>query len=263
MPCLPCLPCLPWIRAVLPVGPDGYAVSQRLATVGLTLSGRRVRCLRLMGAGFRARPPGAIHPSRCRCSAIFRSTKSAGFGLVELIIGLTIASVLLAVAAPSMKIFVQNNRLRSATLDLANDINFARGEAVKRKVRVVLCRTDNPLAVTPVCGGATRNWTTGWLVFASGVNDANSTYEVASDTLLLIGPPHTGATLAVRTNSAANLNLEYNTDGTTRKSGATARFAICDDRAGAAGRQVNVPPHGRLRIKKGSTAAPLTCTLPS
>ena len=87
------------------------------------------------------------------------------------------------------------------------------------------------------------------------------TYEDGVDTLLAIG--EAVSSLKVITNSTSNRNLEYNPDGTTNESGGTARFAICDSRGGAYGRQVNVSPIGRPVIAKGSTGAPINCTSPS
>lgn len=176
-------------------------------------------------------------------------------------IALTIASVLMAFGAPAMSGFLQNNRIQATSLRLSTDINFARTEAVKRKTRVVLCRSANPTVSTPACGGTTQDWTTGWLIFAAG--DTNATFEAGADTLLRVGLPATGNNLEVTTNSTSNRNLEYNADGSTRESGGTARFAVCDDRGGSFGRQINVPPHGRLRAVKAETSAPINCDSPS
>lgn len=190
-----------------------------------------------------------------------RHASAGGFSLIELMVTLTIVAVLLAAAAPAMSAYIQNHQLRSVSLNLAADIHYARSEAVKRKVQVVLCRSGNSAATSPSCGGASNQWTTGWLVFASG--DTNNTYQAGVDTLLRIGPPIGGDRLNVITNAISNNNLEYNPDGTTNESGGTARFAVCDDRGGTHGRQLNVPPHGRLDLERGSSAGPINCTSPS
>jgi type IV fimbrial biogenesis protein FimT len=187
--------------------------------------------------------------------------RMAGFTIVELMVVLTVAAVVMAAAAPSLKVFLQNNRLQDHTLRIANDVNLARSEAVKRRSPVVLCRSANPTASTPTCSGNTQVWTTGWLIFAD--LNSNSTYEAASDQLLKIGEAIDDPELTVRTNATSNRNLEYNPDGSTNESGGTARFAVCDDRGGATGRQINVPPHGRLRIVKGSNSDAVACSNPT
>lgn len=188
---------------------------------------------------------------RARCS---------GFSTVELMIVLVIAAVLMTAAAPSMGTFVRNNRLQAKGFELMRMMHFARSEAIKRKTRTVLCRSANPIAATPSCGGTASNWTTGFLLFAAG--DANNTYQAATDVLLRVGLA-SGNGMTVVTNATSNNNLEYNDDGTTNEGGGTARFAVCDSRGGAFGRQIDVTPVGRPSMLRGSAASPLNCLSPS
>jgi len=183
-----------------------------------------------------------------------------GISTVELIIVLSIASILMTAAAPSMGTFVRNNRLQSQSFALLRTMHYARSEAIKRKTRVVLCRSADPTAATPTCGGVSYTWTSGYLVFASG--DANSTYEPANDVLLRVGTP-VDSGMTVRTNSTSNNNLEYNSDGTTNEGGGTARFAVCDSRGGSVGRQIEVSPVGRPALSQGSVGSPVNCTSPA
>ena len=183
-----------------------------------------------------------------------------GISIVELVVSLAIVSILATTGVPAFSSFIQSNRLTETSFDMLATINLARTEAVKRRTRVVLCRSADPTSTTPSCGGSANTWTTGWLVFASG--DSNSTYDAGADTLLGIGlvdSPY----LTVITNNTSNNNLEYNTDGTTNEGGGTARFAVCDKRGGAKGRQINIPPHGRPKFVKGDSASPINCTSPS
>lgn len=84
-----------------------------------------------------------------------------GFSLVELIVALTIAGVLMAIAAPALQKFVSSNRLTGQVNDLMADINLARSEAIKRNVTTGVCVT--------AAGGSScvtsGNWTNGWLVY--------------------------------------------------------------------------------------------------
>jgi len=183
-----------------------------------------------------------------------------GISIVELVVSLAVVSILATTGVPAFSSFIQSNRLTETSFDMLATINLARTEAVKRRTRVVLCRSADPTSTTPSCGGSANTWTTGWLVFASG--DSNSTYDAGADTLLGIGlvdSPY----LTVITNNTSNNNLEYNTDGTTNEGGGTARFAVCDKRGGAKGRQINIPPHGRPKFVKGDSASPINCTSPS
>jgi type IV fimbrial biogenesis protein FimT len=186
--------------------------------------------------------------------------RDRGFSVVELIVVMSIAVTLMTVAAPSMGMFVRNSRLQAQALELMRMMHLARSEAVKRKSRVVLCRSVNPTAAVPACGGVSNTWTTGYVVFASG--DGNSTYEAGTDELLRIGMPARNG-LTVVTNSTSNNNLEFNFDGTTNESGGTARFAICDPRGGSFGRQIDVTPVGRPALSQGTSAQPVKCMSPT
>jgi type IV fimbrial biogenesis protein FimT len=187
--------------------------------------------------------------------------KIAGFTLVELMVTLAIATIVMTTAVPSFSTMIKNNSLATQTNSLVTDINLARSEAVKRGTRVILCRSADPNAATPACGGGANTWTTGWLVFASG--DANNTYTAGIDTLIRIGKP-TGSSITIKTNSTSNNNLEYNSNGTTNEGGGTAIFAVCDDRDESYGRQIQVDPRGRPRLITGTTADPIPdCTTPT
>jgi type IV fimbrial biogenesis protein FimT len=130
-------------------------------------------------------------------------------------------------------------------------INMARSEAVKRNAQVLLCRSADPGASPPACGGNANTWTTGWLLFVSG--DGNDTYDQGADTLVRVGEAaRTG--IQIRTNAVSNNNLRLNPNGSTDEGGGTAAFAICDDRDRDNdfdeqwGRQIQVSPSGHVRL---------------
>jgi len=193
-----------------------------------------------------------------------RRASTAGFTLIELIIVVALAAIIMTLAVPSFQHMVANNRITSHTNELVMAINMARSEAVKRNVRVILCRSANPTASPPACGGTANDWTTGWLLFASG--NANDTYENGVDTLIRVGEAaRTG--IQIRTNATSNNNLEINSNGSTNESGGTAAFAICDDRDRDGdfdeqwGRQIQVSPSGHVRLIRApipNCQAPLT-----
>lgn len=186
-----------------------------------------------------------------------RPSGEVGITIVELVISLAVVAILATTGVPAFSGFIKSNRLSDTAFDVLGTIHLARSEAVKRRTRVVLCRSADPTLATPSCGGSENTWTTGWLVFASG--DSNNTYEAATDTLLEIGLVD-ARNVSVITNGTSNKNLEYKSDGTTNEGGGTARFAICDKRGGAHGRQINVPAHGRPKFIKGDAASPIDCT---
>lgn len=55
-----------------------------------------------------------------------------GFTLLELMLTLTVLGVLIALAAPSMQEMLARNRLKSAAQALTEDLQWTRGEAIRR-----------------------------------------------------------------------------------------------------------------------------------
>ena len=60
----------------------------------------------------------------------------AGFTLVEMMVVMAVLSILLAIAAPSLQIFMRNAQLRSVSESLLVGINLARSEAIRRNTQV-------------------------------------------------------------------------------------------------------------------------------
>lgn len=186
--------------------------------------------------------------------------KQTGFTLIEVIIVVVILSILIAMVGPNVIDMVKNNRLRGQAFEIMNSINLARSEAVKQKMAVSLCRSADPAATTPTCGGTANTWTTGFLVFTDV--DRDGVYDSGDgDTIARRGVISSGGDMSIITNSVSNNNLQFAPDGTTLESG-TAKFAICDERGNSFGRLISVPAVGRPKLELGSEIS-MNCTSPS
>ena len=157
-----------------------------------------------------------------------------GFTLIELIVTLTIAGILAAVAAPSMLGFVANNRLATQINELIADINLSRSEAIKRGTTTGICVT----AVNGTACDAGGNWANGWLVYyVDPVTTANitiKTHEQLSGNNTLTAPADT---------------LNFNKSGFTSNTG---DFTLCDAKLHKS-RVVNIKPTGHPSL------TPATC----
>jgi type IV fimbrial biogenesis protein FimT len=101
----------------------------------------------------------------------------AGFTPIEVLVTLVVAGVLLAIALPSMRTFLQDSRIVSHGNELVASLSFARSEAIKRYATVSLCASDDGSDCTD------SDWQDGWIVFTdSGVPGAVD----AGDTILSV-----------------------------------------------------------------------------
>lgn len=85
---------------------------------------------------------------------------NSGITLIEILITMTIATVLMSIAIPSYKSLTSYNRIVSQTNSLVAAIHLARSEAIKRGVPVTVCKRINGQ-----CDRTEAGWQAGWLVF--------------------------------------------------------------------------------------------------
>ena len=184
-----------------------------------------------------------------------------GITLIELIIALTIAGILMAIATPSLRNFVESNRQTTQVNDLIADISFARSEAIKRNGAVVICKSADPSASPPTCDQTASNpWETGRLVFVDTNND-NKFVASDNDSLLRVRDLFEGNN-TLRPNSPSvspNLSnyLAYSKSGLTTMATPTAadgphRFKVCNSRGRVRG--VILETTGRTQlVAEGNT----------
>ena len=87
-----------------------------------------------------------------------------GFSLVELMIGITIMGIVLALAIPSYRIWVQNSQIRNAAESIQNGLQKAKAEAVARNTNVAFSFTTLNAGVV-----ADSSWSVSVVTPASGI----------------------------------------------------------------------------------------------
>ncbi|MGP1677519.1 MAG: GspH/FimT family pseudopilin, partial [Burkholderiales bacterium] len=91
-----------------------------------------------------------------------------GFTVIEILVTIAIASILAAVAVPSLSSFLRNIKLNSISGSLVASLQQARGEAIKLNQGVLVC----PSNATKTDCAATTDWgVKGWLVCYDGNAD--------------------------------------------------------------------------------------------
>ncbi len=191
-----------------------------------------------------------------------RSWTQSGFSLIELMAAIVVLAIIISMAVPSFSTVIKNNRMTTLTNQLILGLNLARSEAVKRGATVILCRSAAPK--TAGCGGSSKNWTTGWIIFES--QDTNTTYDSGTD-IILRRSEVSSSDLRIMANTLADTAIAFNADGFKASTGDSI-FAICDDRDDDGsydeeyGREITVSGTGRPGLKAGTTSTPITSCAP-
>lgn len=95
------------------------------------------------------------HPLKSLNSPPEFKEKGTGFTLIELMITIAIAGILASLALPSFRDYVQTQRVKSASFDLAAALTLTRSEAIKHNTNIVMSQ-------------ASGGWQNGWTITAGG-----------------------------------------------------------------------------------------------
>jgi prepilin-type N-terminal cleavage/methylation domain-containing protein len=129
---------------------------------------------------------------QCKCS---------GFTLIELIIVMMILAIAISFALPSLSSFLRRNQIANASNELMATLSFARTEAIKLGVPVVVCPSNNGTT----CAGGTA-WEGGSIAFRD--DDGNGALTTAGDILRKTPTASSGLTIELAT--AANIRFAPN-----------------------------------------------------
>jgi len=172
--------------------------------------------------------------------------RNRGFTAIELLVVVAILGVLAALAAPSFTETVKRYRVNSIREDLQSSIQWARSEAVRRRLPVTFLRTTG-------CGAALstgNDWDCGWNAFVDTNN--NSAIDPGETVLRTFTIPigyHVTHDMAAI--SPTMIVTRFGQPGTSNE-----RFIISPPE-GATGETTLVTcyyPGGSLRSKKGTPA---------
>ena len=104
-----------------------------------------------------------------------------GFTLIELMASVAIAAVLAAAGLPSYRHWLGQYRLNNQAEFLAGAANAARSEAIRRNLRVTLCKSRDAMS----CDEDAR-WEQGWIMFVD--RNQNGDLDEGEPLLRVEGP---------------------------------------------------------------------------
>lgn len=158
-----------------------------------------------------------------------QTRKSPGFTLTELLVTIAIVVVLLALAAPSFRTLILNQRIKTASFELFAALNYARSEAIKRNVNVTL----RPGAA------ADGAWGTGWRIVDASNNSLRAWSALPS------------LTVTESANDTAT-PVTYGRDGRLISTAPVFQISASATESGVTSRCIRVDMSGRASSKRGN-----------
>ncbi len=184
--------------------------------------------------------------------------KVSGFTLLELIVTVGIAGVLVSLAVPSVRSYVERGKMTTFGNDMVSAMHIARSEAIKRSGVACVCPSTNALDPTPSCSGS-NEWETGWIAFYDSSGDcAFSPGDNPPDILLKATGNEGFEDFTIRNNSSTINNtdfIRFNSRGVPMLSnGANQQgmFVICDARGYLLDSDGDTIPRGLVLSPAGS-----------
>ncbi|MDY6980447.1 MAG: GspH/FimT family protein [Pseudomonadota bacterium] len=176
----------------------------------------------------------------CGCGHLNSFVFSHGFTLLELVVVLTVVSILLGLGAPSLGPFLSSERGLTRMNSLAGSLALTRSEAIKRNEHVVLCKSPDGQS----CRRKGTGWHEGWIVFVDRDHDRRR----QDDEPIL---QHHGAGSAGQTLTYAAFGsrhyVTYRPSGMTRTNGT---FTFCDPHYPDNARALILMKTGRVRSSR-------------
>jgi type IV fimbrial biogenesis protein FimT len=148
-----------------------------------------------------------------------------GFTMIELIVTMSVAAILAAIAVPGFVAISQGERRIAEVNDMVLALNYARSEAVKQ---------NSPTGVSVTANGS---WAGGWNVCCSSTGTSVNTLPAIDSR----------STLTANLAGTAPVTVTFDSSGAQVPSSGTLIFTFCDSRGAASATAVEVNPRGHIQ----------------
>lgn len=166
---------------------------------------------------------------------------SDGVTLIELLVTLSIASILLTVAVPGFRVFIQDSRLTAQINNFSSAMMLAKSEALKRSSSTTVC----PSADSTTCAGGSSVWSNGWLVFSDP--NRNGVVDVGEEIIQVNAALTGGNTL-----SGGRTRITFDANGFSL--GFNDTILLCDSRGAVSSKRLVINNQGRVATEAGPGA---------
>jgi type IV fimbrial biogenesis protein FimT len=148
-----------------------------------------------------------------------------GFTVIELIVTMSVAAILAAIAVPGFVAISQGERRIAEVNDMVLALNYARSEAVKQ---------NSPTGVSVTANGS---WAGGWNVCCTSTG-------ASVNALPAIDPR---STLTANLAGTTPVTVTFDSSGAQVPSSGTLIFTFCDSRGAASATAVEINPRGHIQ----------------
>jgi type IV fimbrial biogenesis protein FimT len=150
-----------------------------------------------------------VHVTTVRQSVRIRTRHSeAGFNLVELLVVISVASILMGLGVSSYRYVTNSSRVSGEINSLLGDMQVARSEAIKRGQPVTICPSGGGTTCVPA-----GSWNGGWIVFTNWAGDGTVNAGAPNYDQILRSQPAWTSTDAITTNNAGVGFVSFNRNG--------------------------------------------------
>jgi type IV fimbrial biogenesis protein FimT len=166
-------------------------------------------------------------------------TRSHGLTVVELLIVITAIAIVILLAVPGSSVALEYYRLKSASENLIEGLNLAKGESLIRNSTVKVCPSSNGRFCR-----SDGNWSDGWLVYSDGNADGTvdeieliQAYKAPNEHVSITA---SGAVTTVAAFTIAGLSPDHDSQ--------SGEFRICHSGAKSEQKIISIDAEGWVRM---------------
>lgn len=149
----------------------------------------------------------------------FRDKLIKGFTLIEVLVVISILSILIVLAAPAFQDFFIKNRLRKISDDFVQSVFKARNTSVSKNICTVMCMSSSVSAAAPSCDNKNEgDWQPGWIIFLNPGCDASTDTPSSVDDVIEVRVGIAGGYF-MKSNGLKTSKIQFDANGKPGLSG--------------------------------------------